>query len=268
MSSKFAPFIWLIIPIVAVVGYPFVSASAELLKILTTVLSLYVLFFSIVVHEVSHGWAAKQCGDSTAANLGRLTLDPIKHVSVVGSIIVPLGLYFLQAPAILGWAKPVPFNPLNFRENPRDQVVVSLAGPLSNFLLAYLCFNLYILAGFLYNTLNPVFPIQYSLDIFEPMVVSTKTMPGLWFTIFETLAAGILINISLGVFNLIPFPPLDGSWILKASLTQKLNMLFSRIQPYGFLLLIVAVHFNLLKILFYPIFILIGFVNILMGLCL
>ena len=259
---------WLIIPIIIVIGYPFAVTSHEYLKILTTALSLYMLFFSIVIHEVSHGWAAKLCGDPTAYKQGRLTLNPIKHVSIVGSIIVPLALYFFQSSAILGWAKPVPFNPLNFKENPRDQVVVSLAGPISNFVLAYLSFNLYILSGYIYNACNPISPLQYDLNIFEPMVINATTLPGLWFMIFGLFSAGILINICLGVFNLIPFPPLDGSWILKAALPRKLNLIFSKIQPYGFILLLAAVHFNLLEILFYPISTLMGVVTILMESCL
>lgn len=268
MSKKYYTLIWLSIPLAVMIGYPFAATSPKLLKILSTTLSLYVLFFSIVIHEVSHGWAARRCGDPTADQQGRLSLNPITHVSVFGSIIVPLALYLLHSPTILGWAKPVPFNPLNFKENPRDQVVVALAGPFSNFTVAYLSFNLYILIGYIYNFIHPADPIQYQLSIFEPMFLNNAVMPELWFTIFTILAAGIFINIALGVFNLIPFPPLDGSWILKAALPRKLNLLFGKIQPYGFILLLAAVHFNLLEILFYPIAIIMGLVMMLMGACL
>jgi len=268
MKNKYFQLIWLIVPVVVVIGYPFSVTSPNLLKILASVLSLYTLFFSIVVHEVSHGLAAKLSGDTTADGQGRLTLNPIVHVSPVGSIIVPLALYLLHSPAILGWAKPVPFNPLNFKENPRDQVVVSLAGPLSNFTLSYLCLNLYILFGYLHNLLNPDTPLLYSLSIFEPLAIKATILPGFWFMIFTLLSAGIIINIALGVFNLIPFPPLDGSWILKATLSPKLNVLFGKIQPYGFILLLAAVHLNLLETLFYPIITLVSLASMIMEFCL
>jgi Zn-dependent protease len=269
MNNKLFSLFWLILPVVIILTYPFFRNSYEALKIFSTALTLYVLFFSIVVHEVSHGLAAKLCGDPTAANKGRLTLNPFPHVSVVGSILVPLALYFFQSPAVLGWAKPVPFNPINLKENPRDQVVVSLAGPVSNFMLAYFCLNLYVVAGTAYNFLNPGFPLQHGLNIFEPMPLAGDVfLPGLWFALFQILAGGILVNIALGVFNLIPFPPLDGSWILKAALPLKLNMLFTKIQPYGFFLLLVAIYLDLLSVLFYPIITLAGFSTLILDFCL
>ena len=122
--------LWLLVPIAAMAIYPLVKADPGALKIVSTALFIYVLFFSVVIHEVCHGLAAKIAGDPTAEQAGRLSLNPLIHVSVLGTIIVPLSLYLINPAATFGWAKPVPFNPLNMKENPRDQVLVAFAGPL------------------------------------------------------------------------------------------------------------------------------------------
>ena len=266
--KKLPLLLWLVIPGCIGLLYPYVKDDPQYLGWLTIGLLIYVLFFSVVVHELCHGLAANWCGDPTAKNAGRLTFNPLSHVSVVGSIIVPLGLYFIRAPMVFGWAKPVPFNPVNLRQHPRDQVMLAVAGPLSNFTLSYLCFNLYLIAGLIFNRIFPDSPIYLQLDIFSPITFQNVSFEAFWFVLFETLSFGMIINVILGVFNLIPFPPLDGSWILKALLPKKAAVYFGKIQLVGFILLLIALQFHLLQIFFYPAIIILGLFQLIAGFCL
>lgn len=150
------------------------------------IFSIIVLIFSVVIHEVAHGYTAYLFGDSTAKNKGRLTLNPIKHIDLFGSIIVPLLLILLPGNVILGWAKPVPYNPYNLKNRRWGEFWVAFAGPLSNLLIGIIFIILIRLAPLL--GLSPI---------------------------FVTLAFMIvIINFVLAVFNLIPIPPLDGSKIV------------------------------------------------------
>ncbi|MBN1847123.1 MAG: site-2 protease family protein [Deltaproteobacteria bacterium] len=253
--------LWLTIPIGFGIIYPYIDHNPRYLGWLTAGLIIYVLFFSVVVHELFHGLAARFCGDYTAEDSGRLTFNPISHVSVVGTIFVPLALHLLHASMIFGWAKPVPFNPINLRHHPRDQVLLALSGPFSNFALSYIFFCLYIIIGTAYNHFFPESIIRLHLDIMSPIPIGDVPFGPLWFIIFQILSIGILINIVLGVFNLIPFPPLDGSWILKAVLPKKATVFFGKIQILGFILIILAVQFHLLDLFFFPAGIAIGLLH-------
>jgi Zn-dependent protease len=150
------------------------------------IFSIAVLVMSVVVHEVSHGWMAYILGDSTAKLAGRLTLNPIPHIDPVGSIIVPLVLSLLPGGIVFGWAKPVPYNPYNLKVK-NGPAYVALAGPASNFIIAII-FSLFIRTG-----------LGVSL-------LGVQALP--------ILSTVVLVNIMLGLFNLIPVPPLDGSTIL------------------------------------------------------
>lgn len=168
------------------------------------IFSLAVLVMSVVIHEVSHGWMAYILGDPTAKLAGRLTLNPIPHIDPVGSILVPLVLSLLPGGIVFGWAKPVPYNPYNLRVK-NGPAYVALAGPASNFAIA-LIFSLLIRTG-----------LGVSL-------LGAQALP-----ILSTI---VLINIMLGLFNLIPVPPLDGSTILFSFFTyrSKFVEVFSRYQ--------------------------------------
>ena len=179
-----------------------------------------ILIFSIIAHEIAHGAMANYLGDSTAKLAGRLTLNPIKHVDPVGSILIPLFLIIAQSPVIIGWAKPVPVNPANFRDQKYGEAKVSLAGPGTNLVIA-LIFGLSL--RFLGPSLNP----------------------GVYF-MFGYI---VLINILLAVFNLIPIPPLDGSHILFTFLPDSLQDLKMFLYRYGFFILILFIFF-LLPLLF------------------
>lgn len=178
---------------------------------------LIVLIFSIVIHEVSHGFMAERLGDSTARQLGRLTLNPLKHVDLFGSIILPLGLYFLSSGAItFGWAKPVPYNPYLLRNPKSDAGKIAAMGPISNLSLA----------------------VIFGLAI---RLLSSQTfVPSSVIYLFSTI---VIVNISLAMFNLIPIPPLDGSKILYAVLPNNhfSSNLINFLDRYGFFVLIILV---------------------------
>ena len=162
---------------------------------------------AIVLHEFAHAWTADKLGDPTARRMGRLTLDPLKHIDPVGTVLVPLLLYlpfafgWTKSPIIFGFAKPVPFNPLNLRYPKRDIMFVRLAGPLMNIALAFVFARA---LGFIQN--------PFGHDLF---------------------VTAVLLNLGLAIFNMIPIPPLDGSGILYALLPARLLPLLARVDNFA-----------------------------------
>ena len=173
--------------------------------------------FAIVLHEVSHGWVADKLGDNTARFMGRLTLNPIKHIDPIGTILIPLLLLITTGYAI-GYAKPVPVDFRKLRDPKRDMVWVALAGPVSNLLLAIASAAILLLA---------------------------VKMPDAWVWAAQPLAlmarASIIINLILCFFNLIPIPPLDGGRVAVGLLPGPLAWKLSRLEPYGFIIVIVGI---------------------------
>lgn len=186
--------------------------------IITTIFSLVVLLFSVIIHELAHGYIAYSLGDPTAKYEGRLTLNPIKHLDLFGSIILPLLLFISGSPFLFGWAKPVPVNPYNFRDKKFGEIKVSLAGPVSNLLLA-------IFFGLILRFIPTSFLLIY---------------PG----VFVALSYIVSINIWLALFNLIPIPPLDGSWILFSLLPDKFHYIKNYLKQYGIVILIFLILFG------------------------
>lgn len=175
-------------------------------------LSIVILLFSVIVHEVTHGLIALKFGDTTAQRAGRLTLNPIPHIDLFGTILLPALLIFTGSPILFGWAKPVPVNPLNFSNLRKGELFVSAAGILANFSLA-------ILAALIYHLLNAL----------------PQTFPAL---VGSLLRFTVIINLVLGVFNLFPIPPLDGSKVLMSQLPLNLARSYQKIEPYGILLIL------------------------------
>lgn len=191
------------------------------------------VLFAITLHEAAHGWVANKLGDKTALMLGRVTLNPLKHIDPVGTIIVPIALLILSkmmggTPFIFGWAKPVPVNWKNLKNPKLDKVLVALAGPLSNFLMA-LFWALIMKAGI---WLQPQFNALIAL-IFMGQ-------------------AGIIINLVLMVLNLLPIPPLDGSRVVSSILPPRAEDMYSRLEPYGFFILLALLWTGILGYILLP----------------
>ncbi len=185
---------------------------------LVLALSIVILLFSVIIHEVMHGLVALKFGDHTAEDAGRLTLNPIPHIDLVGTILLP-ALILIPAlltgtppGVLLAWAKPVPVNPLNFTNLRKGELFVSMAGVLANFGLA-------IIFALLFHILNAI------PNVFPSFIGSV-------------LLFGVRINLFLGVFNLVPIPPLDGSKILMSQLPFHLAREYQKLERYGFLILL------------------------------
>ena len=181
------------------------------------IFQIAVLIMSVVIHEVSHGYAASFLGDETARYQGRLTLNPIKHLDFVGSILVPSISYFLGG-FIFGWAKPVPYNPYNLRPGRWSEAAVAAAGPASNIILAL---------------------------IFGILLRVTISMETSWATpaFVQITAMIVFINILLAIFNLMPIPPLDGSKLLFALFPDKLFQIRGFFERYGLILVLFFIFF-------------------------
>lgn len=175
------------------------------------------VIFAVTVHEVAHGWVASRLGDNTAKNLGRLTLNPIKHIDPIGTILVPAVLLYLGG-FLFGWAKPVPVNWHNLKNPKKDMILVALAGPGANLIMAIL-WALVIKLGFVLADQNP-----------------TIGMP-----LIYTGYAGIFINLILMTLNLLPIPPLDGSRVLAGFLPNQLAYQFSKLERWGFPILVALI---------------------------
>jgi Zn-dependent protease len=197
---------------------------------------LPILLFSVVVHEVAHGWIASRLGDPTARMLGRLTLNPIPHIDLVGSIMVPLFSLMAAGRVFIAWAKPVPVNPANFAHPRRDDMLVSVAGPLSNILVAVVCTIAAIIVGLVLGGIGGG----------EQESMATQAMVFL----LKMFYGGVYLNIVLAVFNMIPLPPLDGSHVLAGFLPPKIARQYSQIGFLGVFVLIMLMRVPFIDSLF------------------
>ncbi len=195
------------------------------------------ILIAVTFHEVAHGWIADRLGDPTARLLGRLTLNPIKHLDPIGTLV-----FFLTR--MIGWAKPVPVNPLNFRDPLKGMMWVAIAGPVTNLFLAAVSaaiLRLLIASGILFDT-----SISFVMEPIRMMIYMS-----------------VIINVGLAVFNFIPIPPLDGSKVLMGLLSREQAEVFAKLEPYGFLILILLIMTNIDRMILSPI---IGFtVSLLLG---
>ena len=198
------------------------------------------IIFAITLHEVAHGWVASKFGDQTAKLAGRLTINPIKHIDLMGTIVVPI-LMLLMGGFIFGWAKPVPVDPRNMR-NPRyNMVIVALAGPVSNLVMA----------------------------LFWAGIVKLGLNLNAWFGVplIYMGQAGIMINLVLCVLNCLPIPPLDGGRVLSNLLPGRLGWILYRLEPYGFFIIILLMISGLFSFILRPaIAFLLEWITVLFGL--
>ncbi len=198
------------------------------------ILSVPALMIAVILHEVAHGWVAYRMGDPTAKLAGRLTLNPVPHIDPIGTLLLPAMFIVLNSPIIFGWAKPVPINPMNFRDLRMGTFFTSIAGVVMNLMLAI---------GF-----GLTYRLLYSLaGTADPFLTSSVIYPLMIFC-----AKSVLINLILALFNILPIPPLDGSRALMSFLSFRYWELFYKYEIYGFLVITLLLFTGVIGRIIYP----------------
>jgi Zn-dependent protease len=193
---------------------------------------------AIILHEIAHGIVAYRLGDPTAARMGRLTLNPLPHIDPVGTVLLPLMLVVAHAPFLFGYARPVPVNFANLRNPKRDMIYVAAAGPLTNMILAVAS------AVFFKQLLQLGLPAEGALSAFLIATLTPMAMMA---------RNSVIINVVLAVFNLLPILPLDGGRVLVGLLPRAQAIAFSRLEPFGFLIVIMLMATNALNTVIGPV---------------
>jgi Zn-dependent protease len=195
------------------------------------------VIFAIVLHEVAHGWVANRLGDHTARDMGRLTLNPLSHIDLFGTVLMPLLLFWAtNGRMVFGYAKPVPINPYNFRNPKKGMALSSLAGPGINLVMAI---SFAVILRLILPAIAQVSPRDAWNWFGPPLVLMCQS--------------GVIINVVLGVLNMIPIPPLDGSRVVYWLLPDKQAALYYQLERYGFVILMILLAFNILGKIIWPI---------------
>jgi Zn-dependent protease len=208
------------------------------------IIYMVVLIFAISAHEAGHAWMSYKFGDDTARLLGRITLNPMAHVDPIGTLLIPIAAFifghmggFAAAIPLIGWGKPTPVNPLRWRNKNLANVMVSAAGVMVNMVIAICAFIL------LKTLMNVGF-----LGREGGSIAASYKAP-----IFLFLIYSLIMNVSLAIFNLLPFPPLDGSRILQTFLPRSLEPAFALLEQYGFMILMLLMYMGFLRVIFSPV---------------
>ncbi|HYP29449.1 MAG TPA: site-2 protease family protein [Blastocatellia bacterium] len=206
-----------------------------------------VFLFSLSVHEAAHAWTSERFGDDTGRHMGRITLNPLPHIDPIGTIVFPLIGMLSGGIAMFGWAKPVMTNPLLWRDKTKANIMVSAAGPISNFILVVIAFVV-LKALLVSDVVAPARSLSY-FSLVTPVAAQAAILEPL----SKLLSIMLLLNTTLGVFNLIPIPPLDGSHVLESILPYEMAKAYEQIQPYGFILLIALMFTGVFGMILVPI---------------
>ena len=189
------------------------------------------LLLALTLHELAHGWVAEKLGDGTARDAGRLTMNPLKHLDLMGTLV-------FVVTQLVGWAKPVPVDPRNFRNPKKDMAIVAAAGPLVNIIIA-------IVSAILLRLQEPAVGLILNYQLNDLLYV---VLP-----IFYMINISVRINVALAIFNIIPIPPLDGGRVLAGVLSYEQVIKFSKIEPYGFIIIVVLLMSGIIGKAIFPI---------------
>lgn len=203
----------------------------------TISISAIPILFAIILHEVAHGWVADKRGDPTAKRMGRLTLNPLAHIDMVGTIIVPILLIISRAGFVFGWAKPVPVNFSNLKRPKEDMILVAAAGPVTNLLLAAAC-------GFLFRLVLSLNPQLLAFMHGRGLPPGSGGENTFLIPVLLMLMAGVKWNILLAIFNMIPIPPLDGGRVMVGLLPDRQSAMWSSLEPFGIFIVIFLVFLD------------------------
>ncbi len=189
------------------------------------------LLLALTLHELAHGWVAEKLGDGTARDAGRLTINPLKHLDLMGTLV-------FVVTQLVGWAKPVPVDPRNFRNPKKDMAIVAAAGPLVNIIIA-------IVSAILLRLQEPAVGLILNYQFNDLLYV---VLP-----VFYMINISVRINVALAIFNIIPIPPLDGGRMLAGVLSHEQVIKFSKIEPYGFIIIVVLLMSGIIGKAVFPI---------------
>jgi len=209
------------------------------------ILYLVALIFSLSFHESAHAWTSDRFGDSTARLLGRVSLNPRTHVDPIGTLVFPI-IGFITGFPLLGFAVPTPVDPSRWRDKVKAEIAVSAAGPISNFILATITFAII-------KTLLVIGVMQPGSGTFFTLIMTAEGQSSLMEPVAKLLSIMLVLNLSLGIFNLVPIPPLDGSHVLEVLLPYEMAQAYAQIKPFGMFLLMGLVYVGALSFIFWPI---------------